>query len=158
LVKTTVDGHDTFYSYDAFGRLIAKKTADDVVVYVYDGGQQTLRFRSTNFNTLNFAAREFYSAGTGELLAADVAASGVTATYWALNDKNGTVRDVVYYSGGSYNTAQIDYTAGDRATVAPLRSSTALITRRSPRGTAQAPNPSLAARRTTPSLGSSPWD
>jgi YD repeat-containing protein len=120
LVKTTVDGKNTFYSYDAFGRLIAKKTADDVMVYVYDGGQQTLRFRSTNFNTLNFAAREFYSAGTGELLAADVASSGVTTTYWALNDKNGTVRDVVYYSGGSYNTAQIDYTAGGRAVGAPV--------------------------------------
>ncbi|MBL9083658.1 MAG: hypothetical protein JNK76_17715 [Planctomycetales bacterium] len=119
---------DTFYSYDAFGRLIAKKTADDVAVYVYDGGQQTLRFRSTNFNTLNFAAREFYSAGTGELLAADVASSGVTTTYWALNDKNGTVRDVVYYSGGSFNTAQIYYTAGGRAVGATQRYSTAPIT------------------------------
>jgi hypothetical protein len=95
--------------------------------------------RCGSSNAHNFAAREFYSAGTGELLAADVASSGVTTTYWALNDKNGAVRDVVYYSGGSYNTAQIDYTAGGRATVAPQRFSTAPITRRSPRGTAQSP-------------------
>jgi RHS repeat-associated protein len=97
------------YSYDAFGKRIAKlidadgagATAPTTERLIYDGNNIVLSFDGNNAQT----HRYLHSPGVDQILADEVSTTNVL---WTLSDHQGTVRDVVNNAGTVVNHLRYD--------------------------------------------------
>lgn len=85
----------TQYVYDAFDRVIAEKTGNKTLFYVYDGSQEVLRFRQDTADGPIKAVRRSFSSSEGDLFSVDLDTTDGVQTLWQLGDQYGTVREVV---------------------------------------------------------------
>ncbi|MGC3971776.1 MAG: hypothetical protein QM775_31865 [Pirellulales bacterium] len=116
VAKLEVDGDETLFYYDAFGRMIAKGVGSNVEFYFFDGDKETIRYRASWLGNA-FTSVAFYS--DGELVAVNrLSATGPNDdVLWMLPDQYGTVRDVVRLEKGNPKVAyEINYDGNGKPT------------------------------------------
>ena len=114
LVTVTVNGVEVDYSYDPFGRMVARTdvAAYATQFYVYDGQNVVLVLQQ--FGSVGFVTeRNLYGPAVDQVLASEEVAIPPWYTYpqlegrvnWYLTDNQGTVRDVVEGCGAYTSVA-----------------------------------------------------
>ncbi len=86
-------GANATYSYDAFGRIVSQTENGTTQNFIYDGQNLALVLDGSG----NVIERELYGPAVDQVLASEAAG----AVSWYLGDNQGTVRDVVQFSGGA---------------------------------------------------------
>ena len=110
LTAVSGSGGPATYLYDAFGRMVSQTENGATQNFIYDGENIALVLNGSG----QVIERELNGPAVDQVLATETVApgSGSAGTVnWFLTDNQGTVRDVVQYSGGA--TSLVDHLVYD---------------------------------------------